>query len=539
VPTFAAGDIGTCSGCGAGEVYAGAKVITHVALSPAQQGVPVGIFLDTASSAQANGDTTMSVTATTAKNGSATATFSMDTGAGATLYLVSNITNPSQPTGVNGASLDSAGVTTIAGPAAGLVLKTYFDSTLLEPTSHAVNGTTLYVDVAVADKYGNPTLNSFNYQIQITLSGPGTFSATSVYIASGESDTAASFGTILWHAPNAFGAQTLTAKSIFPTATASVKLVSSLPTFAVTSPTPVSGVIYSPSTAVTFIGQANASLGYPASANIASIGYKIDSGTWQSAAVTAANKITWAVSVSLAAGLHTVQFNATDDQAPSTAVSQKFSVLVDTAAQNINFITKNNANISAGSPVTATIVDSMGDLNATSVSASATNIDTAATAKLTASVTGSNNLGHSVSYPVSITGLTTGNWSVTLSTADLAKNSNSSSITIHVTVAPGQSFVVSGTPSSCTLGGFSGVCVNYQNLNPTTQNVVVFAVFKNSASQTVGIGTGSASFVAGGSQSMFIADPVGLASGSYSVSIFVFTTGNVPVSASTSISVTV
>jgi hypothetical protein len=102
-----------------------------------------------------------------------------------------------------------------------------------------------------------------------------------------------------------------------------------------------------------------------------------------------------------------------------------------------------------------------------------------------------------------------------------------------------QSFVVSGTPQTTTIGTFTGINASYTNLNPTSQSVVVFAVFKNSAGQTMGIGTGSLTVGAGATQSVFIAEPVGLASGTYSVSIFVFTTGNLPVSVSTTISVTV
>ncbi|MDE1858423.1 MAG: hypothetical protein KGI26_05105 [Thaumarchaeota archaeon] len=538
VPTEFTGDCTSCA--------AGSTVGLHGVPSVLQRGVPIIFFLDTATSTQVNGDGTMVVSTTTGTNGSAIASITLDTGAGATLKYLTQLGDVSQVSGHLANSTDIVtAITTIAGPAASLRLKTFFNSALTLPTTHAVNGSQLYVDITLADKYGNPTTNSFNYQIQIALSGSGSFSATNVYISSGCSDTAgvtsvcaSAFGPILWTAPNTFGAQTLSAKSTFPTATDTVTLVSATPTFAVTSPAPLSGVIYAGSTAVTFQGQANASLGYPSTTTIASVGYKMDSGHWQSVTVTPANKLTWVVSVFMTAGLHTITFNATDSVG-NTVVSQTFTVLVDATAPDVNFVTVNNANISSPATLSANLVDTMGDVNASSVSAVATNLDTATTKTLTASVTGTNNPGHSVTYGVTLSGLTTGNWSVALSASDLAGNSNSSTITVHVTVPFAQSFAVVGTPAASTLGQFAGITASYTNLNPTSQNVVIFAVFKNSQGQTMGIGTGSATFGAGATQSVFIADPVGLASGTYSVSIFVFTTGNLPVSVSTTISVTV
>ena len=535
VPTFGTGDVV------GGNAYAGATVLVKVELSPAQVNVPVTIYMDTATSTQVNGDGTLSALALTASNGTAVGSFKLDTGAGAILYYQSNIPAPTDgaPTSTLGNSTDSAIVNTVPGAAAELVVNAYYDSTVSELATHAVNGTILYIDISLADKYGNPTTNTFNYQIQIGLSGPGSFSATGVYIASGQPDTNSSFGAILWRTPNAFAPETIKAASIFPTAMDTVTLVSSLPTISVTSPAPYSGVIYSQSTAVTFIGQANASLGYPASAMIASVGYKVDGGSWSSAGIASANQVTWSVSISLTAGLHTVQFNATDDQAPSTITTSVYKVLVDPTSPDVNFVTVNNANLSAGQSVSANIVDSMGDLNTSAVSATATNLDTLATSTLTVgSITTPNVLGHSVTYPVSISGLTTGNWSVTLSATNLALNSNSSTITVHVTVPIAQSFVIVGTPGIGTLGGYTGINVQYQNLGPDP-SVVIFAVWKNNVGQTVGIGASSATFGPGQTLSAFIVEPIGIAAGSYSVSLFVVTTGNQPVSVSTPISVTV
>jgi len=210
-------------------------------------------------------------------------------------------------------------------------------------------------------------------------------------------------------------------------------------------------------------------------------------------------------------------------------------VLVDTSAPTIAF-GAGQTTVPAGTSVAATIVDTEGDLNASSVVATSNS-----TATLTATVTGTNSPGNSVTYMVSISGLpaSTGHWKLTLSASDYAGNAASASLTLKVTVAFGASFVVVGTPSKGTLGGYTGINAAFQNLNPTSQSIVVFAVWKNSIGQTVGIGTSSATVAAGATYSAFIVEPIGLPSGSYTVNLFVWTTSNVPVSSTTTISVSV
>ena len=436
-------------------------------------------------------------------------------------------------------------VTTKAGSASSIVVSMYYDNHQADAVGTSiVAGLTLYVDASLSDGYGNTVTNPSGNQIQITFTpSAGVMSATNVYIAPGKSDTNGSFGAIAWTLPSSGTSLSLKASGVvggvLVSNTATMTVVSPTPTFSVTTPAPLSGVIYSNTGAVVFRGWANASVGYdPVTTTIASIGYKINGGHWQSASITAANTVNWAVAVFLGAGLSTVQFNATDStSAGNTIVSSTYQVLVDSAAPVAGFTTKNNANVTGGSSVTAWIYDTEGDLNASSVIVHANGT---AVASSNVAVTGTNVLGQNTTYAISISGLTTGKWVLTLDGKDFAGNAaTTASITVHVTVPFSQSFTVSGTPSSCTLGGFSGVCVNYQNLNPTSQSVVVFAVFKNSAGQTAGIGSGSATFAAGQTQSVFIANPIGLASGTYSVNLFVFTTGNLPVSISTTISVTV
>ena len=437
-------------------------------------------------------------------------------------------------------------ISTKAGAPSAYTLTVSYDNpqssaqTLSAPAA-AVNGSTLYIDVSITDAYGNLATNPGPGSIQITLAASaGTLSATTVYIPNGDTDLTTA-GLVYWVMPASIGTTaTLKASgaSLTP-ASFSVETVSATPTVTVTSPKPLSGVIYSNSLAVVFSGYANASAGFGGTVNMATLGYKVGTGAWKTISLPAGPNPTWSFAATMVSGLNTLSINVTDANSDVSAV-QTFTVLVDTAAPTVTFSTANNANITSGSSVTAQVNDTLGDLNTTSLAATGTNLQTSATKTFMVSVAGTNNPGHAVSYSVSISGMPTGNWSIVLTGSDYAGNTfTSQALTVHVTVPFAQSFVVSGTPQTTTIGTFTGINASYTNLNPTSQSVVVFAVFKNSAGQTMGIGTGSLTVGAGATQSVFIAEPVGLASGTYSVSIFVFTTGNLPVSVSTTISVTV
>jgi hypothetical protein len=555
-------------------VPAGKLVNVTATLAIAQSGVPVTLYLDqvhsweTASGAMDYGASSVlaagfsggvfSTTVTTNSLGQASALFTIDTVAGSSAFFESNATAPTDASLTNalGISADSAGaactsggpatVCTIAGTPSTFTVLTYFNThPLANPTSHGATGGPIYVDVAITDAYGNPATNTGVNQIQITLvascSSACPLSATNVYIPSGFADTYNSFGAIIWTMPGATGTVTLTASGVLSgiqktSHPASMTVVSPLPTLAIISPTPTSGDIYSRTGNVVFSGEANVSLGYASSVTISSLTYSIDGGAAQSAPITMLNQITFSVAAVMSTGVHTIAFNATDSEG-NVAVGQTYTVVVDTATPQVVFSTANNANITSGVSVTAKIAVLQGDLNASSVVAT---VNGTALAASQVTITGTNNLGTNTTYTVTITGLTTGHDVIGLSAASLAGlTGTASSITVHVTVAFAQSFVISGTPQSATVGTFAGINASYVNLNPNSQSVVVFAVFKNSAGQTMGIGTGSLTVGAGATQSVFLADPVGLASGAYSVNIFVYTTGNLPVSVTSTVSVTV
>jgi len=537
---------------------AGGKATVDFQLTTVQQGVPVELSVDPTSTA-VNNDGAFSgsshITVYTSSTGLATAAYSVDTGATAIGVFNANVSAPTDanPTGsasylgTSGPSIAANQVVTIAGTPAEFVLAVCF-VTALPPCAaantvgtSAVNGTSVYVDVSISDKFGNPSTNPGPSQIQISLSASGSvLAASTVYINAHGSDTYSGFGWIAWTLPATVGTKlTLAATGVLSgksvSTTFSLTTVSELPTLAVTSPAPLAGVIYSSSTTVVFDGQANASIGYPPSVTITSVGYKIGTGAWQSAVIVPGNQIIWSVAANFASGLNTIQFNATDSNT-NTALSTKYTVLIDTSAPAITFTTSNNAVLNYSQPVLAKIVEAEGDLNATSVSA--TYNGTAVSSSNIAITPSTNTLGSSVTYQVSIKNLPAGTWDLVLSASGLSGLSSTTGITVTVQVSFAASIIINSATKS-TLGSFTGISVSATNLWTTSQNLVVFAVWKNGAGQTVAVSTGGLTLAAGATGTAFAPIAGGLPSGSYSVTVFAITTGNNPVSSTTSISASV
>jgi len=540
------------------------------AACPPQAGVPVSLMLDQANSFEtalgnadygANSELTVGFSngltymlGTTNDNGQASGLFTLDTVATPTASNALFMDNVTAPTDLSltadlANSTDSAAVVTVPNVASTFTVLTYYDNTLATPASHAATGASIYVDVTISDAYGNVALNTGINQIQITLAtscgGSCPISATTAYIPSNFADTASSFGAIIWTMPASIGTVTLTASGVLggvakTSVPASIGVVSPLPTLAIISPTPLNGVIYSSNNAVVFSGEANVSIGYasagPQAVTITSVTYKIDSGSVQSAPITPAYQITFSVAATMTPGLHTIIFNATDS-AGNVASSSSYSVLVDTAAPAVAFTTKNNAIINYSNPVTATITVPGGDLNATSVAATLNG--TALAASQVAISPSTNTLGTSTVYTVTITGLPAGSDTVGLSASSMAGlTGTATSIVVTVQVAFSQSVIITSATYG-TLGSFNGISVSATNTWSTSQNLVVFAVWKNSAGQTVAVTTGGLSLAAGASGTTFAPLAGALPSGSYSVSVFVITTSNQPVSTPTSITASV
>jgi len=426
-------------------------------------------------------------------------------------------------------------VVTVAGTAAEFVIQTGFGQTLTPGTANAVTGTSIGVDISLADAYGNPTTapttGSPEIQIELTLTG-GLLSATSVYIPAGDSSTnathpASSFGAIYWTLPSSLGTYKISATGVVSgvqvAGSATVTTVTATPTFSVTSPSvPKAGVIYSDSPTVVFSGQANISIGYPATGSTAvtikDVGYEIGAGTWSNAAVTETTtpgSYGWNAVAFLTAGLNKVVFNTTDSDT-NVYLSPSYTVLVDSSTPTVAFTTANGANLTNGAHATATIVVAQGDLNASSVVAS---VNGTALPSGDVSISGTNALGQSVTYTVSIA-LPAGSDYVGLSAASLAGlTGTATSITVTVSVPIDQTFQSSGTglPTFTTVSGFQGVSVTWANNGDSAIAAQFWIQFTGPTTSAEFQGS---TVAAGGSTTVFFGT-AGLAPGSYTATVYV------------------
>jgi hypothetical protein len=494
--------------------------------------------------------------------GTAAAKYTVDQTSGVSVDL--NATIPQTPLGAGNTpgtgalSTATAGPTlvgpTVPGAPAKLSIALYFDHGMVNAvgTKLATGVTPVFVCANLADQYGNTAINSLGAQISVTMTATsGSFTTSTPYIAANAVGTCSggSFGVDQWNLPTnlAVGSSlsitaTATLSSSTPaTTTTTLAIVSQLPTInVVPKPKAFTGWIYSNTGAVTFTTSANVSQGLSGAVTIATLAYKVNSNTWQLAAHPGANVNTGIVTaLFFSLGTSTVEFNATDNTATplgNTVVSPTFSVLVDTSAPTITATTAAGASLTNGAPVVFSVVDTEGDLNATSLTA---NYNGTAVSASAITVTGTNNPGHSVTYTVSVGGLPTGHWSVTLGGKDYAGNTATSvSVLVHVIVPFAQSVVVSGTPAKATIGGFTGIQATYTNNWNTAQTLVVFAVWTGTGG-TQCVGTGGLTLAAGASGTAFAPCSSPPPAGTYTVNVFVITTSNQPVSVKTTITVTV
>ena len=532
-------------------ITAGKTATITFLLPTVQAGVPVYFKL---ASSSAGYDGTFvgggsQVVATTDNTGKATATLTVDTVA-ASFTQVTTVYAASPALNFTGTEPLSGVITTVAGTPSKLTLAISYDSSIpfasdATITNEAVNGTKLYINAIITDAYGNVAANPGPGQIQVSLStSPATtLSSTSVVIPQGYSQTdcvgTGCSGAVFWDMPKTIGTTViLTASGAdLTSATFTVKTVSATPALTISSPTPVSGVIYSNTPAVVFSGFANVSAGFattgPKAVTMATLGYKVGTAAGGGHKITlAGSNPTWSFAATMSAGLNTLSVNATDSNG-DTVFSSVSQVLVDTTAPKVTFTTANNAQLINGAPAAATIVVAEGDLNASSVSAT---VNGTAVASTNIVVTGANSLGHSVNYTVSIKNLPTGTDNVVLSASSLAGLTASASITVKV-IVPFAVSVVINSATSGTLGSFSGISVSATNVWSTSQSLVVFAVYKNAAGQTVAVATGGVTLASGATGTAFAPLAGALPSGTYTVSVFVITTTNSPVSNATTISV--
>jgi len=527
-----------------GDVGAGGT--TTVAITPitdVQQGVPVNVTLDTSTSQESagvayNGAFSSGhewIMATTTAAGTVSQTFTIDTTDGAFAHFQTIVSQPTDatPTGVLAASGDSAEVVTVAGSAAGLLVEFFYNPKITQTATDTIFGSTVYVDVTLVDAYNNVAVNTGSNQIQINLTpSAGVLSATSVYIKSDQSDTNSSFGAIAYTVPGTAQTLTLSASGVVNGlavhGSSPLGVVSPLPTISVLTPAPLAGVIYASSTNPVFTGQANVSIGYPSTTLIYQVSYKIGSSNWVTTGAGGANTVLWSTAPTLAVGLNTIQFNTTDNtQTPPTlgnlAATPSYSVLVDPTAPTASFVTADGTTIANGAAVSASVTVAEGDLNFTSVTATANGT---ALAAADIAITGANNLGSSVTYTVAVSGLSTGTWVLGLSASSLAGlTGNAAQITVHVTVPLNQIFVSPSGFTQQTQSGASGVggSITNQGGDPTA---TVWYQLLNSRNQVVqGPTFVQTFFSAGQSESFFFALQPGLASGTYTAQVFVTVAG--------------
>ena len=442
-------------------------------------------------------------------------------------------------------SVESNLITTVAGPASTLTIVFYYKSTLPGPSAdptgpNIVAGLTVYPDGTLADKYGNVVTNPEPYQAQITLSASsGSLSTTTAYIASGGSDTYSDIGAIAYFTPSSAPVGTvLTVTASGNVAgnqvqgAASLTTVSPLPTFSITSPSAqLNNVIYTSNPSTVFHGWANVSTGYdPATTNIVKIGYKVNANSYY-ATITAANTINFAIATFLTTGLNTIQFNATDSNSPSnTFVSSTYQVLVDNTLPVVKF--PKTTTFSYGTSLPVTIFDTEGDLNVSSVSAwfGSHNLNVTA-----ANIVGTNTLGANSTFTLNLNNIGTGTWQLKVQASDYSGNSVVATESVTVTVAFANSVIyVSNSATFTTEGAYSGVLASFTNAWSSAQSLVIFAKYTNSSGSWVY--AASLSLNAGQTSQVFVPITVPqIAAGTYTLTLFAVTTGNLPVSSSTTI----
>ena len=417
-------------------------------------------------------------------------------------------------------------------------------------TIYATSGATLYIEAILTDAYGNIVTDTSPQQIQVNLapsgvSGGGLLSATQIYIASSSFSTndTLSFGPVAWSLPTTIGASTVTASAVVAgksvTGATTVTTISPLPTINVKSPTPVSGVIYSPSPFVTFAGKANASLGYPApfpgvvyasgenpgyptAVTIQTLGYKVNSNHWIQSSIAPGNQITWSVPVTLATGLSTIQFNVTDSKS-NVAFSASYQVLVDSVAPTFTFA---SATSNTGC-VAVTVTSAAGDFNEGSFAATYNSV---AVPAANIAWTGTQTLGSPSTLTATVCGLVSGSATLSVSGSTYAPVSGSASETLTVTVpfADSISFVTSGATYG-VIGAYKGITVSVTNSWNTAQTIVVFATLKSGTS--IYVAEGTATINPGATNSVVCLDLQTVPAGTYSVTFAAVTTTNAAVSA--------
>ena len=217
-------------------------------------------------------------------------------------------------------------------------------------------------------------------------------------------------------------------------------------------------------------------------------------------------------------GVHTIKFNATDNTAAANVVvSSPYTLLVDVANPTVTFTTATGDTISPGGVVSATVTVAEGDLNFTTVTAK---VNGTALPAADIAITGTNNLGSSVTYTVAIAGLPGGSDTVGLSASSLAGlTGTATTITVKASVNIDQTFVSSGSglPTVTTQSGFSGISTTWTNDGSTSVAAQFWIQFTGPTTSAEFQGS---TVAPGGTTTVFFGT-AGLAPGSYTATVYV------------------
>jgi hypothetical protein len=252
----------------------------------------------------------------------------------------------------------------------------------------------------------------------------------------------------------------------------------------------------------------------------------VNTNHWLTASVAAGNKIVWSIPVTLANGLSTIAFNATDSKGnvgiPTTATYQ---VLVDSVAPTFTFA---SATSNTGC-IVVTVATAAGDFNTASFTATYNSV---AVPSANIAWSGTQTLGSPSTLNATICGLTTGSATLTVSGSNYTTLSGTNSETLTVTVPFADSITfATGTATYGVVGAYSGISVSVTNSWSAAQNIVVFATFKSGTS--IYVAQGTTTLTPGQTATVFAIDLSAIPAGSYTVTFAAVTLSNLPVSAPT------
>jgi len=483
-------------------------------------------FIVATSGATGTASATYTLPSVLAQVGSFNATIPAPTGATPTPIFTSNIL---------------ALAATVAGPAVGFKVNVQF-SDLSAVKSSLVAPQIAYVYVSLVDQYGNGALNTGITQMQVALSTTvGSLYATTLYIASldGATNGPHSFGADQWTVPaTAVGTViTLTASGPLTTGTKSITIVTPIPTINLKSGSlngkviATGTTIYSPSGALTFYSKANASAGYTATTQIATIGTKIGSSPWVTTLTPNVSPSANTFSLFFPAGLSTLNVNASDNvlaagaKFGNTATTGPYNILVDPYLPTLTIGTP----VAGSGSDTVTVTSTEGDFNTTTFAAT---YGGNAVPASSISWSGTQTLGVSSTLTATISGLVAGTNTLAVSGKTLAGLSGSASASITITVVFANSITFNtGTATYGLNGAFKGITISVTNGWNTAQTIVVYATFKSGSS--IYVADGTVTVGAGATASVFCLDLQTIPAGTYSVTFGAVTTANQAVSAPT------